>query len=93
MNGIEFRAIRTFNRISQMEVAQEVGLFNRQSIYDLEKMSSIPNKFIVGLGKLIGAELVNEKISQKMLNEIPEKYFLKQKRNIPFSIYGNSKKF
>ena len=77
MNGIEFRAIRTFNRISQMEVAQEVGLFNRQSIYDLEKMSSIPNKFIVGLGKLIGAELVNEKISQKIQFLVQDLLFIK----------------
>lgn len=90
MNGVEFRAIRTFNRVCQFDLAWKVGLSSRQSIYELEKMSAIPQKFLLGLGNIIGADLTDESIVNKMIESIPKKYFSIQKRGKNFGMYANT---
>jgi DNA-binding XRE family transcriptional regulator len=74
MKGMEFRAIRMYNRVKQLDLAYKVGLINRHSIQNLERRESVPPKYVKVLSDMIGLNLLDEKIFQKHYEEIPESY-------------------
>ena len=82
MNGIEFRAIRRFNNVSQEDLAYRLNLNSRRTVYTVEQQSAVPQKYIVALSEMIKVDLMNQKIADKILLEMPEKYFKKQQRHI-----------
>lgn len=81
MNGKEFKAIRRFNKVSQIDVAYKLGLNTRRMLWEVENQSAVPSKYIAALSELIKVDLTNSKITEKILNEIPEKYFITEKRH------------
>lgn len=74
MTGMEFRAIRMYNRVSQMNFAYNVGLRNRHSFQKLERMQSVPPKYVKVLSQMIGLDFLDEKIFQRHYENIPEHY-------------------
>jgi hypothetical protein len=85
MNGIEFKAIRMYNHISQTNYAKALGLKSRRSIANLEFLDIIPERYIHILGKMIGINLLNPEIVkqayQKALEEFKRKILIKVSNN------------
>jgi hypothetical protein len=74
MQGMEFRAIRMFNRVKQLDLAYNVGLTNRHSIQKLERMKAVPPKYVRALSDMIGLNLLDKKLFQEHYQEIPDSY-------------------
>jgi transcriptional regulator with XRE-family HTH domain len=74
MTGMEFRSIRMYNQITQLDFAYNVGLRNRHSIQKLERRNSVPPKYVRVLSQMIGLNLMDENIFKNHYEEIPESY-------------------
>lgn len=81
MTGKEFKAIRKFNKVSQIDVAYRAGLNTRKSIWEVENQPTVPTKYIAVLSNFVKVDLTNSKIAENILKEIPEKYFLTEKKH------------
>jgi DNA-binding XRE family transcriptional regulator len=74
MTGMEFRAIRMYNQVSQMDFAYNVGLRNRHSVQKLERREQVPPKYVKVLSQMIGLDFLDEKVFREHYEEIPETY-------------------
>lgn len=80
MTGDELRQIRLANKIKQEDIALRFGYNSRRSIYDLEREDKIPVRFVKIFSKIVGIDLLDDKIFQKELSEVPDKFKIPQKR-------------
>jgi hypothetical protein len=85
VNGIEFKAIRVFNRISQTKLANAIGIRSRRSITDLEYLDEVPDRYINILGKIIGLNLLDPTIA-KVTYEKAFTALMKKYRSREFSL-------
>lgn len=76
MTGLEFKAIRKFNQITQRDICEVVGWKTIQSCYDLEKRDVVPITLVNVLSKFIRKDLTKDDVLKEVLEQIPAKYFM-----------------
>lgn len=81
MKGIELKAIRSANRISQKALAQFLNV-SQSTISNLEDSDYIPNNIKLLIGNLIHLDFSNDTVIQKVLESIPPNYFKERKKYI-----------
>jgi hypothetical protein len=77
MIGSEYRAIRRFNSIRQIDIAEKSGFRSAQKICEVEQMQKVPFLFVHQLSELLNLDLTVEENVKKELVGIPERYFEK----------------
>lgn len=80
MTGSEFKAIREFNGISQIKVANFLGYSTRTPIINAEKEDFLPIKFDNVLIELLGKDFSNKEFLSDYISKIPKRFFEKKKR-------------
>ena len=76
MTGLEFKAIRRFNGISQYQICEKLNLACRQTVANWEAKESIPNRYIIALSELVQEDLMNEKKLRSAVSRVPKNVFM-----------------
>ena len=74
MTGLQLRAIRWFNKISQKKFGKQIG-FSQQTVSRIERMVSVPQITINAMSKLIERDLSKDEVVEQLLTQIPSRYF------------------
>jgi len=80
MTGQQFRAIRRHNRITQYDYVQEEGTLSTRTLYDIERESFVPPKYVKILSKMISFPLDDDDKVAQFYNNIPDEFKKIQKR-------------
>lgn len=75
MTGIEFRAIRMFNGISQKEIAMKLGFSCRDTIKKYEKKDFLPQRFVQVISDMVGYDFTNPTKLRDYVDKLPEEVF------------------
>lgn len=77
MTGLEFKYIRKFNKISQIEVANQLGYLSNYSISQIEEEEFVSDKHLHILSELSGISMKNlldDAWVEEYCKKIPIKY-------------------
>lgn len=83
MTGIEFKAIRSANKISQSYLASQLSV-SQSTISNVEKSDYAPIFYVTVLGQMLNLNLNNEDVAKKLISVIPQNYFVKPEKAYNF---------
>lgn len=75
MSGDEFRAIRSFNKITQQQLADFLGWKSRFTVMKREGGNQIPPVMVDALSQMINRDLSKVNVLEELLKDIPSKYY------------------
>lgn len=82
MTGKELRAILKFNRIAYVSFAYMCGYKSKYLTNDLVRLDRVPSRYIIILGNYLKVNLLIRENLDKVLEEIPKRYFEDRKTSI-----------
>lgn len=73
MTGQEFKRIREFNKISQLQMAYNLGYSTRTPVIQAEQMEYLPYKYPKVISELIGLDFTDDNKVEEYLTKLPVK--------------------
>jgi len=81
MQGIEYKIIRMSYGISAQKIAKKFGYKSKTPVLNAEKLSIIPDKYVLILEQLTGLNLQNEENLERIITESLIKFITLDPRN------------
>ena len=73
MTGQEFKRIREFNKISQIQVANILGYSTRTPVIQAEQMEYLPYNFPKVISEIIGLDFTDDNKVSEYISKLPAK--------------------